>query len=69
MQYVKSGKEYLPMCNFSLKNKEPPMATHRSIKGLKTDTNNGPLILTQNIKQMIVIPEAITPYNKQITFS
>lgn len=43
------------------------MATHTSIKGLKIDTNNGPLILTQNINRMIVNPEATTPYKKQKT--
>ena len=53
---------YLPRCNFSLSTREPAMATRTNMRGLKTDTNNGPLNLTHQAVNTTAIPEATTPY-------
>lgn len=53
---------YLPKCNFSLRSKEPAIATSTSNRGLKIDTNSGPLIRTQHMEHTIISPEPIIPY-------
>jgi hypothetical protein len=41
---IEEKTQYLPMSSFSSSSEEPGMATSTSMKGLKTETNNRPLI-------------------------
>ncbi|WVY95267.1 hypothetical protein V8G54_034355 [Vigna mungo] len=51
----------LPTYSFSSNIKEPATATSTSSRGLKTDANNGPLILTHHAITTTIIPEATIP--------
>jgi len=54
---------YHPRCSFSFNMVEPAKATITSIRGLKTETNNGPLILMHHEITTTIIPETTIPYN------
>ena len=49
------------MCNFSSSIRDPIMATKISIRGLKTETNKGPLMCTHNAMNVTMSPEATIP--------
>lgn len=58
----------LPRCSFSSRTMEPAKATSTSIRGLKTDTNRGPLTRTHQVVKAMLIPETTIPlYEYQIT--
>jgi len=57
---------YLPTYKFSPNIKLSATATSRSMRGLKTDTNIGPLIFTHHAMAITTNPEATIPYK---TFS
>lgn len=57
---------YLPKYNFSSNIKEATIVTNKSIKGLKTDANNGPLIFMHQDVTITTNPDATIPYNIKI---
>ena len=44
------------------------MATKTSIRGLKTETNKGPLMRTHHAIKVTISPEPTTPYNTYLIF-
>ena len=55
------------MYSFSSKIVDPAKATTTSIRGLKTETNNGPLMRTHHEITATITPETTIPYTNQFT--
>jgi hypothetical protein len=58
---------YVPRYSFSFNKVTLAKATMTSIRGLKTEANNGPLICTTPEITTIIAPETTIPYITQFT--
>jgi len=58
---AKSEQIYLPRCSFSFNMVQPAKVTIRSIKGVKTEANNEPLICTHHEITATIASETTIP--------